>query len=162
MECSPTRRQVCDDPAFHLFTQSLSTEPRSSTIHPPYSATARKKMSSSQINCTTNSHNNNNTQYSHNTNAFNNTDSFNNNIVNIGVSDERSKILAWLSPLEPRTRHQDVQTRRADNVGEWLLQTGEFRRWRDGAQDEGSDHQTLFCCGGPGVGKTYLRCDNLL
>ena len=105
----------------------------------------------------TNSHNNNNTQYSHNTNAFNNTDSFNNNIVNIGVTDERSEILVWLSPLEPRTRHQDVQTRRADNVGEWLLQTGEFQRWSDGAQDGGSGHQILFCCGSPGVGKTYLR-----
>ena len=116
-------------------------------------------MSGSQINNITNSHNNNNTQNSHNTNAFNNTNS-NNNIVysvNIGATDERSEILAWLSPLEPRTRHQDVQTRRADEVGEWLLRTGEFRRWRDGAQDEGSDHQILFCCGGPGVGKTYLR-----
>ena len=121
-----------------------------------YSVTARKKMSSSRINCTTNSHNNNNTQYSHNTNAFNVTNAFN-KTVNIGVTDERSKILAWLSPLEPRIRHQDVRTRRADNVGEWLLQTGKFQRWCDGAQHEGSDHQILFCCGGPGVGKTYLR-----
>ena len=116
-------------------------------------------MSSSQINynlgtVTTNSHNN--TQYSHNAGSFNITDSFN-NIVNIGVTDERSEILAWLSPLEPRIRHQDVRTRRADNVGEWLLQTSEFQRWRDGAQDEGSDKQILFCCGDPGVGKTYLR-----
>ena len=117
-------------------------------------------MSSSRINYTTNS-NNNHTQYSHNTNAFNNIDLFNNsNIVrnvNIGATDERSEILAWLSPLEPRIRHQDVRTRRADNVGEWLLQTGEFRRWCGGAQSEGSDHPILFCCGGPGVGKTYSR-----
>ena len=114
-------------------------------------------MSNSRIDYTTNSHNNNNTQYSHNNNAFNNTDSFNNNVVNIGVTDERPEILAWFSPLEPRIRHQDVRTRRADNVGRWLLKTGEFRRWCDGAQDEGSDHQILFCCGDPGVGKTYLK-----
>ena len=92
-------------------------------------------MSNSQINCTTNSHNDNNTQNSHNTNAFN-TNSFNNNNIvcnmNIGATGERSKILAWLSPLKPHIRHQDIRTRRADNVGEWLLQTGEFQRWRDG------------------------------
>ena len=69
-------------------------------------------MSSSQINHTTNSHN---TQYSHNTNAFNNGNIVCN--VNIGATGERSEILAWLSPLEPRTRHQDVRTHRADNVG---------------------------------------------
>jgi hypothetical protein len=45
-----------------------------------------------------------------------------------------SEILAWLSPLEPRIRHQDLRTRRADNVGEWLLQTDEFQRWCNGAQ----------------------------
>jgi len=111
-------------------------------------------MSSSQINYTTNSHNN--TQYSHNADSFNIIGSFN-KTVNIGTTDERSEIQAWLSPLEPRTRHQDIRTRRADGVGEWLLQTGEFRGWCDGAQHEGSDHQILFCCGGPGVGKTYLR-----
>jgi len=118
-------------------------------------------MSDPLINYTTNSHNHTQYEYSNNTNAFNNTNSFNNNDivcnVSIGATDERREILAWFSPLEPRIRHQDVRTRRADNVGEWLLQTGEFRRWRYGAQHEGSDHPILFCCGDPGVGKTYLR-----
>jgi len=154
-KCSAARRQ------------SFKTRIPSPNFHPPnpaaqqfipHSLAAGEKMSYSPINYTTNSHNN--TQYSNNTNAFNNTNTFNNDIVynvNIGATDERSEILAWLSPLEPRIRHQDVRTRRADNVGEWLLQTGEFRRWRGGAQHEGSDHQILFCCSGPGVGKTYLR-----
>ena len=88
------------------------------------------------------------------------------NVSNITVSqvsnhyaaaEDRSEILAWLSPLEPRIRHQDIRTRRADKVGEWLLQTDEFQRWRDGAQRGGADHATLFCCGGPAVGKTYFR-----
>jgi len=95
----------------------------------------------------------NNAQYSSKTNAFNNIVCN----VNVGATEEKPEILAWLSPLEPCIRHQDVRTRRADNVGEWLLQTGEFRQWCDGAQHEGSDHAILFCCGDPGVGKTYLR-----
>ena len=113
-----------------------------------------EKMSSSRISHTTNSHNN--TQFSHNADSFNITGSFN-KTVNIGVTDERSEILTWLSPLEPRIRHQDIRTRRADNVGEWLLQTGEFQRWRDGNQHEGYGSGVLFCCGDPGVGKTYSR-----
>jgi len=115
-------------------------------------------MPDSLIYYTTNSRNN--TQYSNNTNAFDNTNIFNNDILcnmNIGATDEKAEILAWLSPLEPRIRHQDVRTRRADNVGEWLLKTGEFRRWCDGARGEGSDHQILFFCGDPGVGNTHLR-----
>jgi len=83
------------------------------------------------------------------------------NVLNVSiqntVADDRSEILTWLSPLEPRLRHQDVRTRRADNVGEWLLQTSEFQRWRDGAQHGGHGGAVLFCCGDPGVGKTYLR-----
>ena len=73
------------------------------------------------------------------------------------VSDERSQILAWLSPLEPRLQHREIQERRADGVGEWLLQTEEFKRWR-GLGEEGSrDELVLFCYGGPGVGKTFIR-----
>jgi len=123
-----------------------------------HSVAAGEKMSDSLINYTTNSHNN--TQYSNNTNAFNNTNTFNNDIVcnvNISATEEKSEILAWLSPLEPRIRHQHLRTRRADNVGDWLLQTEEFQRWCDGSQQVGSEHAILFCCGGPAVGKTYLR-----
>ena len=110
-------------------------------------------MSDSPIDYTTNSHNN--THYSHNAHSFNYTNSFNNDIVwNISTSatDERSEILAWLSPLEPRIRHQDLRTRRADNVGERLLQTDEFQKWCN----EG-EHATLLCYGDPAVGKTYFR-----
>ena len=88
-----------------------------------------------------------------------NINSFNvSNVSNhYALADDRSEILKWLSPLEPRARHQDVRTRRADNVGEWLLKTSEFQRWCGDTQHEGFDHRILFCCGGPGVGKTYLR-----
>ena len=96
-------------------------------------------MSDLPINYTTNSYN---------TNSFNPISCH----VNISVKDEKSEILAWLFPLEPRIRHQDLRTRRDDNVGEWLLQTDEFQRWCN----EG-EHAILFCYGDPAVGKTYFR-----
>ena len=95
----------------------------------------------------------------HNTNCFNNTNSNNTNFLNVQntyVADDRSQLLTWLSPLEPGLRHRDIQERRVDNVGEWLLQTDEFRSWHDGSEGEGYK-AVLFFYGGPGVGKTFLR-----
>jgi len=92
-----------------------------------------------------------------NNNCFNNTNSFNNVWNNCTIADDRSQLLAWLSPLEPRLRHRDIQGRRFDNVGEWLLQTEEFRAWHDGSEEGEDDKAVLFCYGGPGVGKTFIR-----
>ena len=88
-----------------------------------------------------------------NANCGNITGSYNN--TTITYADERAKLLNWLSPLQPRVRHNDVRGRREDCIGEWFLQTDEFRRWRD-AKGE-FDKTTLFCSGNPGVGKTFLR-----
>jgi len=87
-----------------------------------------------------------------NANCGNITDSF---ITHTTVykSDEHSKIMRWLSPLEPSSRHQSVRNSRFEGVGGWLLLTSEFREWREG----GADKAVLFCSGNPGVGKTYLR-----
>ena len=105
--------------------------------------------------------------FTDNINSFNVSNVSNANVSNVSnvlnvsnhytAAEDRSEILTWLSPLEPRIRHQDLRTRRADNIGEWFLQTDEFQGWCDGAQQEGAEHTTLFCCGGPAVGKTYLR-----
>ena len=70
-------------------------------------------------------------------------------------SDEDAQILRWLSPLEPNNRHQGVRTDRFDGVGDWLLETREFREWR--SCDGGPNKAVLFCFGNPGVGKTYPR-----
>ena len=93
-----------------------------------------------------------------NTTFSNNTNSFNSHVQNnYVVADDRSQLLAWLSPLEPKLRHRDIQERRIDNVGEWLLQTEEFRNWHDwNGKDEGNK-AVLFFYGGPGVGKTFIR-----
>jgi len=95
-----------------------------------------------------------------NKNVGNVKSSFNNVWRNcqIWVSDDKGQILGWLSPLEPRERHQAVRERRVDGVGDWLLQTNEFKRWHTSGDQE--IHPVLFCYGDPGVGKTYLRCVN--
>ena len=127
-------------------TQQINTS-LSSTI------TARENMLHPAINPTTSSHN------THNINSFLVINSYNkyNNTVNIGVTEENLEILSWLSPLEPRIQHQYLRTHCADNMGEWLQQTDEFQRWYSRAQQERSDHSTLFCCGDSAVGKTYFR-----
>ena len=51
----------------------------------------------------------------------NNTNSFNTTINNVSnhstVPEDRSEILAWLSPLEPRVQHKNLEASRVDNVG---------------------------------------------
>ena len=44
-----------------------------------------------------------------NNNCFNNTNSFNNVWKNYTVANDRSSLLTWLSPLEPKVRHRDIQ-----------------------------------------------------
>jgi len=89
--------------------------------------------------------------FSHNVNSLNTY------TVNLTVTDDRSNILAWLSPLDPKSRHQDIRDRRVENIGEWLLRTEEFRSWGTGSRGDKSDKPVLFCYGDPGVGKTYIR-----
>ena len=90
-----------------------------------------------------------------NTDCFNNINSFNDVInINTVISDEDNQIQGWLSPLKPHQRHQDVRSERLDGVGDWILETSEFRKWSKG--EDGSIERVLFCSGGPGVGKTFL------
>ena len=93
----------------------------------------------------------------HNINSFNNTSNFITVWNNYTVVDEKSEILAWLSPLEPQRRHKDIRTRRVDEVGDWLLQTEEYRNWFGGIHGSKAGGSALFGYGGPGVGKTYIR-----
>ena len=76
------------------------------------------------------------------------------------MADDLSPLLKWLSPLDPGLRHSDIQERRVNDVGEWLMGTEEFRRW-SGLSGEGGGHEAvLFCYGNPGVGKTFIRYRN--
>ena len=87
-------------------------------------------------------------------NCHNTTNSYNNVWNNCNVADDRSQLLAWLSPLDPGLRHRDIQECRVNNVGARLIQTEEFRRWYGEGQ---GDKGVLFCYGDPGVGKTFIR-----
>ena len=90
-----------------------------------------------------------------NINCPNINNSYNTNINNY-QSDEDAAIMRWLSPLEQNNRHQGVRNDRFDGVGDWFLETREWRGCSGGA-----DKAILFCSGNPGVGKTYLRGDIL-
>jgi len=89
--------------------------------------------------------------FTDNINSFN----VSTNII-LTTTDDEPKILAWLSPLEPQVRHQDICEHRVDSVGDWLLETKEFRGWYKGSENEGPDNVALFCYGEPGVGKSYI------
>ena len=96
-----------------------------------------------------------NTTSTGNINSFNQTNSHNTTTTNITYVNERAKLLNWVSPLQPRVRHNDVRGRREPSLGEWFLKADEFLRWRDGIGE--FDKATLFGSGNPGVGKTFLR-----
>ena len=87
--------------------------------------------------------------------------SFNTNSFNVShnytVTDDQSQLLTWLSPLEPRLRHQDIQECRVDNIGEWLMRTEEFRNWHNESGEGEGEKAVLFGYGDPGAGKTFIR-----
>ena len=94
-----------------------------------------------------------NTDYGHGNVNCGNVDNSHDNTYNYN-SDEDAKIMSWLSPLEPDNRHHGVRTNRFKGIGDWLLETSEFRDWR--GCGGGADEAVLFCFGDPGAGKTYL------
>jgi len=90
-------------------------------------------------------------------NYFNFMTSSSNTGENCGVADDRSQLLSWLSPLEPRFQHRNIQERRVNNVGEWVVQTEEFKQWCGLCGKGEGSKPILFFYGDPGVGKTFIR-----
>ena len=69
--------------------------------------------------------------------------------LNRGQDDqERLAILNWLTTIEHGPRQQSLTDQREPGTGQWLLESTEYRVWRD------TTGQTLFCYGIPGAGKT--------
>ena len=95
---------------------------------------------------------NNSTNFQNTTNSYNTTSNVWNNCT---VADDQSQLLTWLSPLDAGLRHCDIQERRVNDVGKWLMGTEVFRRWC-GLGGVGGDEAVLFCYGNPGVGKTFV------
>jgi len=121
------------------FTRTSATDPKIFNKLPPATFQPVKKRNMSQ-------------SFIGNVNSFNRVS---NNII-LTAADDESKILAWLSPLEPHVRHHDICNQRVDRIGDWLLETKEFNSWYKGSEKDESDHAALLCYGDPGVGKSYI------
>ncbi|KAE8417808.1 hypothetical protein BDV36DRAFT_283421 [Aspergillus pseudocaelatus] len=63
---------------------------------------------------------------------------------------EDRNILNWLTPIDYGPQQSDIFRRRQPGTGQWLLYSAEFQKWLS------TSHQTLFCPGIPGAGKTIL------
>lgn len=59
-------------------------------------------------------------------------------------------ILEWLTPINYGPQQSDFLSRRQPGSGQWLLDSNEYQTWLK------NSHQTLFCPGIPGAGKTIL------
>lgn len=66
-------------------------------------------------------------------------------------------ILDWLAPVSSLHKHRDLQVRRAEGTGKWLLEHHSFRQW----EDETTAEHDLLCVGGPGAGKSIL-CSQII
>ncbi len=56
-------------------------------------------------------------------------------------SEERLKVLSWLSPLNFGTRLSEMLDRKAADTGIWLLESEQFTSWVNG------NIQVLWCPG---------------
>ena len=63
---------------------------------------------------------------------------------------EEKAILEWLTPINYGPQQSDFLRRRQPGSGQWLLDSNEYQTWLK------KSHQTLFCPGIPGAGKTIL------
>jgi Cdc6-like AAA superfamily ATPase len=63
---------------------------------------------------------------------------------------ERDIILNWLTPIDFVSQQNDFIARRQEGTGTWLLDSTEYRSWRE------TKKQILFCPGIPGAGKTII------
>jgi len=152
--------------AFLWFPANTRTSTADSLLyHVPRS---ESRMSQDLNFFTTTSRNSSSSNYTNSLNAgrsFNNTNCFNNSTTNnvsnhFTVTEDRSEILAWLSPLEPRLRHQNLEAGRVDKVGDSLLQTEQFRSWLDRNSQGDNQNATIFCHGQSGGWKdVYLVGD---
>lgn len=71
------------------------------------------------------------------------------NALNIGQQEEElRKIASWLSPIDFRSRHQEILKGAQAGTCQWLFDSEKFRSWVD------TDRGALWCPGIPGAGKT--------
>ena len=69
----------------------------------------------------------------------------------IQAQDKKQALLSQLTTIDFEAVHADISSRRTEDTGQWLLESGEYISWRD----KGSS-TVLWCPGLPGAGKTVL------
>ncbi|KAE8423305.1 hypothetical protein BDV36DRAFT_307716 [Aspergillus pseudocaelatus] len=75
----------------------------------------------------------------------------NTEIIKVKVNlDQQHKILTWLSDIQYSYTQNDHQNVRTDNTGDWLLSSGEYRKWK------ATPGKTLALYGPAGCGKSIL------
>ena len=57
------------------------------------------------------------------------------------MGEDIRAISAWLSPLQPVDRHNEIRTSRAKATGQWFLESDEFKDW------VGAKNSALCCVG---------------
>ncbi len=69
--------------------------------------------------------------------------------LTVGLEEEeRRKIVNWLSPIDFRSRQQEILKGACAGTRQWLFDSEKFQYWID------ADRGTLWCPGIPGAGKT--------
>ncbi|KAF7507610.1 hypothetical protein GJ744_010280 [Endocarpon pusillum] len=72
------------------------------------------------------------------------------------AAERNRKILRWLSHLSFEEKHRDILSKLHPGTGQWLLDSDQFKAWRNGHQDSPPN---LWCPGIPGAGKTVLAAN---
>ncbi|KAK3178595.1 hypothetical protein OEA41_000732 [Lepraria neglecta] len=83
-------------------------------------------------------------------NISTNVDTLNPNDLALANESYLHRVSEWLSPLDFRKHHASASEARAEGTGRWFLDSSEYTRWRE------DTHETLFCPGIPGAGKTII------
>jgi hypothetical protein len=71
-------------------------------------------------------------------------------VIDRARSENRLKVMDWLSSVNFRGKQQDVYSRAEKGTGTWILDDPTFNSWLAGR------HKILWCWGVPGAGKTVL------
>lgn len=71
-------------------------------------------------------------------------------VLDIQLSDEFRKIVAWIAPPDPGTNHATARQRHESKTGGWLLMSTQYQSWKAGAVSH------LWMYGKAGCGKTIL------
>ncbi|KAL8828698.1 MAG: hypothetical protein Q9191_002441 [Dirinaria sp. TL-2023a] len=68
-------------------------------------------------------------------------------------AEKRKSVLNWISTVKHEQKHHDIRTPRIEATGQWFLDQGHFKRWRDEPYPQST---VLLCEGIQGSGKSVL------